>query len=45
MTNAIKILPPNLIVEGRHAKQNIEAICGFKISDEMMEEVYSKYEA
>ena len=40
MVNAIKILPPNMVVEGRHLKENIEAICGFKVSDEMMDAAY-----
>ena len=40
MRNAIKILPPNMIKEGRHSKSNIEAICGFKIDEDMMDQVY-----
>ena len=40
MQNAIKILPPNMIKNGRHLKENIEAICGFKVLDEMMDEAY-----
>jgi hypothetical protein len=40
MVNAIKILPPNMIVKGRHLKENVEAICGFKVDDEMMDEAY-----
>jgi hypothetical protein len=38
--NAIKILPPNLVVEGRHTKENIGAICGFIVTEEMMELLY-----
>jgi len=38
--NAVKILPPNMIVDGRHSKENIGAICGFVVTDEMMEEIY-----
>ena len=38
--NAAKILPPNLIVEGRHTKENISAICGFQVDDDMMDEIY-----
>ena len=42
--NACKILPPNLIEKsGIHAKSNIEAICGFKIDDEMYEEIYTNF--
>jgi hypothetical protein len=40
MRNAIKILPPNMIVDGRHLKENIEAVCGFKVLDEMMDAAY-----
>jgi len=40
MVNAIKILPPNMIKNGRHLKENIEAIVGFKVSDEMMDAAY-----
>ena len=43
ITNAIKILPPNMIKEGRHNKSNVEAICGFKIDDDMMDAVYAGY--
>jgi hypothetical protein len=38
--NAIKILPPNLMIEGRHTKENIGAICGFIVTEEMMELLY-----
>ena len=41
MQNAAKILPPNLIVDGRHSKEKIEALCGFKVTDEMMDEAYA----
>lgn len=40
MRNAIKILPPNLKVNGKHHKSNIEAICGFKVSDELYDAAY-----
>jgi hypothetical protein len=43
MTNAVKILPPNMIKDGRHLRENIQAICGFMVSDEMMDEVYKSY--
>lgn len=41
MKNACAILPPNMIVDGRHTLENVEAICGFKATHEMMDEVYS----
>jgi hypothetical protein len=40
MKNAIAILPPNYVVNGRHSVKNIEALCGFKISEEMMDKAY-----
>jgi len=40
MRNAIKILPPNMVVNGRHSKENVEAICGFKIEDYQMDAAY-----
>ena len=40
MRNAIKILPPNLITDGRQAKENVEAICGFKVDAVMMDMAY-----
>jgi predicted translin family RNA/ssDNA-binding protein len=43
MQNAIKILPPNMVVKttGRHMQENVEAIVGFKVSDEMMDKAYA----
>ena len=38
--NAIQILPPNLKVDGRHTKENIQAICGFLVDEEMLDSVY-----
>lgn len=43
MKNAIKILPPNMIIEGRHRKENVQAICGFMVTDKMMDEAYEGY--
>jgi hypothetical protein len=40
MRNAIKILPPNYVVNGRHSKQNVQALVGFMVTDEMMDEAY-----
>lgn len=40
--NATKILPPNMVVEGRHTKENVSAICGFFVDDEMLDEVYKE---
>lgn len=42
MRNAIKILPPNLKVNDRHLSKNIGAICGFKVTEEMIDEAYSE---
>lgn len=41
--NAVKILPPNLVVEGRHTKENISAICGFVVDEDMMDVVYEDF--
>jgi len=38
--NAAKILPPNLIIDGRHTKENISAICGFVVDEDMMDVIY-----
>ncbi len=38
--NAAKILPPNLIVDGRHSAENIGAICGFVVDEELLDKVY-----
>jgi hypothetical protein len=43
MRNAIKILPPNLIENGRHSARNIGAICGFIVHDDMVDEVYETF--
>ena len=43
LVNAIKVLPPNFVKDGRHSLENIEAIAGFKVSPELMDELYSKY--
>lgn len=43
MSNAIKILPPNMIVNGRHLKENVQAICGFIVTDEMMDLAYKDF--
>ena len=44
MQNAIKILPPNFVKDGRHSRENIQAICGFNVSQEMLDTLYSKFE-
>lgn len=42
--NAVKILPPNLVdSQGRHSMQNIGAICGFMVDEEMLEDIYKDY--
>jgi hypothetical protein len=40
LKNATIILPPNLKVDGRHLAENCGAICGFIVTDEMLDEVY-----
>ena len=43
MVNAIKVLPPNFVKDGRHSKENIQAIAGFNVTPEMMDTLYSKF--
>jgi len=43
MTNAVKILPPNMIKNGRHAAENVRAICGFAVTEEMLDKVYANF--
>ena len=43
MSNALKILPPNMLKNGRHERHNIEAICGFTVTDEMLDEAYKNF--
>ena len=38
--NAIMILPPNMIVDGRHTIENISAVCGFKVTQEQWDSAY-----
>jgi hypothetical protein len=41
--NAAKILNPKLVVDGRHSAENIRAICGFEITDELMDAIYDGF--
>lgn len=43
MKNAAMILPPNHIINGRHSRENIQAICGFPVTEEMMDELYATF--
>jgi hypothetical protein len=43
MLNAVKILPPNLIKDGRHTKENVQALNCFTVTDAMMDEVYKDF--
>lgn len=42
MKNAIAILPPNLMVDNKHTQNNIGAICGFIVTDEMYDILYGE---
>jgi hypothetical protein len=42
MENVIKILPPNYIEDGRHSITNISAVCGFEVTQEMHDDLYSR---
>lgn len=41
MRNAVMILPPNMVVDGRQTRENISAICGFKVTEEQWDLLYS----
>ena len=41
--NAVKVLPPNLMKNGRHVKENIQAINCFRVTDKMLDEVYANF--
>jgi hypothetical protein len=43
MLNAVKILPPNLIKDGRHTRENVQALNCFTVTDAMMDEVYKDF--
>ena len=43
MINTAKVLPPNLIKNGRHLKENIQALNCFIVTDEMMDELYKDF--
>jgi hypothetical protein len=43
MTNAVKVLPPNMIKNGRHLRENIQALVGFIVTEEMVDKVYENY--
>ncbi len=42
MRNACAILPPNLKVNGRHHIKNVQAICGFPVTRQMMDKIYKE---
>lgn len=42
--NAVRILPPNYMVDGRHTCVNVSAICGFPVTEEMLDMAYDKVE-
>lgn len=41
--NTIKILPPNMISNGRHRLENIQALNVFPITEELVDKVYSNF--
>lgn len=42
MRNAIKILPPNRQVNGRHDVRDVQAICGFVVTNAMLDAAYGE---
>ena len=43
MLNTVKVLPPNLIKNGRHLKDNVQALNCFIVTDAMMDELYKDF--
>jgi len=43
MINTAKVLPPNMIKNGRHLKENIQALNCFIVTDEMMDALYKDF--
>lgn len=41
MINACRVLPPNYKIDGRHSAKNVQALCGFVVTDEMLDDVYA----
>jgi hypothetical protein len=42
--NTLKILPPNMIINGRHSIDNVQSLNGrFRVTDELMDEAYSRF--
>lgn len=42
MVNTIRILPPNMTVDGKHTIENIQALVGFPVDEEMIDEAYKR---
>ena len=40
MKNAIMILPPNLLVNGRHTIENISSLVGYRITESQWDRLY-----
>jgi hypothetical protein len=43
--NACKVLPPNYKVDGRHTAENVKALCGFEVTQDMLDTIYAEEEA
>lgn len=43
ITNTIKILPPNMIKNGRHSIENIQALNCFKVTDDLIDKAYANF--
>jgi hypothetical protein len=40
MRNAIAILPPNMTIAGKHTRENVQAIVGFLVDENMLDRAY-----
>ena len=41
MVNTCRILPSNMMKDGRHSKENIQALNIFRVTDELIDKVYA----
>jgi hypothetical protein len=42
--NTLRVLPPSMAVDGRHRKENVQALNCFQVTQEMLDEIYSTHE-
>jgi len=45
MINALKILSPSFLVEGKQTIANVQAVCGFTVTQEKLDKAYEKLDS